>query len=182
MKLAAMGSKECSRVTSCVENGGCSLNKAAWCLWNITEYRNFFENLKFTNIVNFLCENRLFYKKYLQNVLYNVKQACILYLILLSIPTSFILSFKNSGWIFFTCWTKSVVREKSYLSRIPYYLSLIFSLTSCEILCWFSVFLSIFQGENKHWKPQKIAFSLRSYWTILWPLYLFSSIFKKFLW
>ena len=30
-------------------------------LLNITEYRNFFENLKFINIVNFFCENRLEY-------------------------------------------------------------------------------------------------------------------------
>ena len=49
--------KECSLVRSRVENGGCSLNTAVF--ENIMEYRNFFENLKFINIVNFFCEDRL---------------------------------------------------------------------------------------------------------------------------
>ena len=50
---------------------------------------------------------------------------------------------------FFTYWTKSVKRDKSYLSMIPYYLSLIFSLMRPELLCWFSMFLSIFQGPRR---------------------------------
>ena len=39
-----------------------------------------------------------FYKKYLQNLKYNVKRACIFHLILVGIPSSLILSVKNRGW------------------------------------------------------------------------------------
>ena len=39
-----------------------------------------------------------FYKKYLENLKCNVKQACIFHLILLGIPSSLILSVKSWGW------------------------------------------------------------------------------------
>ena len=38
-----------------------------------------------------------FNKKYLQNLKYNVKRACIFHLILLGIPSSLIFSVKSSG-------------------------------------------------------------------------------------
>ena len=69
--------------------------------------------------------------------------------------------------VFFTYWTKFVRRDKSYLLMIPYYLSLIFSLTRLELLCWFSMLLSISRSKERTttlWKPQKIAFSLKSCW------------------
>ena len=69
--------------------------------------------------------------------------------------------------VFFTYWTKFDRRDKSYLLMIPYYLSLIFSLTRLELLCWFSMLLSISRSKERTttlWKPQKIAFSLKSYW------------------
>ena len=63
--------------------------------------------------------------------------------------------------------------------------SLIFSLTRLWA-SWliFHVPQHISSGENKYWKPQKIAFSLKSYWTIFqfFKWIKVSSIFKKFLW
>ena len=73
-----------------------------------------------------------FYKKYLQNLRYNIKQSCIFHLILLGNSSNLILSFKNRGNVFF------------------------------------------------FFKPQKIAFSLRPYWTILGPQLPFFIHFQLF--
>ena len=63
-----------------------------------------------------------FYKKYPQNLKYNVKRACIFHLILVGILSILmILSVKNTGWFFFAYHhrTKSVKRDDSCLSTVP---------------------------------------------------------------
>ena len=54
-----------------------------------------------------------------QNPLSMTKVICLRSLTLVDIPSSFVLSIKNSEWVFFTYQTKSLKHDKSYLSMVP---------------------------------------------------------------
>ena len=70
-----------------------------------------------------------FYKKCLLKLKYNAKSVCVFHLFLIDIPSILILSVKNTGWgggrrggrgwgVAYR--TKSVNREKGYLSTVVY--------------------------------------------------------------
>ena len=67
-----------------------------------------------------LPNGRIILNKYLQNVKYNVKRACIFYLILVGIPSSLPLSIKYRGWKSFYLTDQFFKHGESYLFKVSY--------------------------------------------------------------